>query len=275
MEVKKVVKMEQYRHKYNNKPKKRLKKKLKGFFFSLFIILIIGSIFYFTSSMSKLSMIYFDGLNYVSRSELMKLTGLSYQDRFLTLDSQQIEENVLNHPLIIDATVKKKAFNQLFIEVQEKDVIGCVELDGGFRYVLSDGQLVEDNQSVKVTCQGTVIYGLTNEALKNSILSLFIQSVTKLDPVFVNLIKEISYEPMYGDVNRFSLFLKDGNTIKVNSYSMVNKLNYYQTMVDQVSKLYEGVKGTYHLDVGDHFEPYTNEESVSLSQEMMEEHSEE
>ena len=46
-------------------------------------------------------------------------------------------------------------------------------------------------------------------------------------------------------------------------------------MVDQVSKLYEGVKGTYHLDVGDHFEPYTNEESVSLSQEMMEEHSEE
>ena len=220
-------------------------------------------------------MIYFDGLNYVSRSELMKLTGLSYQDRFLTLDSQQIEENVLKHPLIIDATVKKKGFNQLFIEVQEKDVIGCVELDSGFRYVLSDGQLVEDNQSVKVTCQGTVIYGLTNEALKNSILTLFIQSVTKLDPIFVNLIKEISYEPMYGDVNRFSLFLKDGNTIKVNSYSMVNKLNYYQTMVDQVSKLYEGVKGTYHLDVGDHFEPYTNEESVSLSQEMMEEHSEE
>ena len=35
-----------------------------------------------------------------------------------------------------------------------------------------------------------------------------------------NLIKEIHYEPMYGDINRFSLFLKDGNTINVNSYNI-------------------------------------------------------
>ncbi len=220
-------------------------------------------------------MVYFEGLNYVSRSELMKLSGLSYQDRFLTLDTQQIAKDILKHPLITDVNVKKKGINQLSVEVQEKDVIGCVEMNGGFRYVLSDGQLVEEDQSVKVTCQGTVIYGLTEEALKNSILSLFIQSVTKLDPIFVNLIKEIRYEPMYGDINRFSLFLKDGNTVNVNSYSMVNKLKYYQTMVDKVSSLYEGVKGTYHLDVGDHFEPYTSEEKVLLSHEMAEERLEE
>ena len=72
---------------------------------------------------------------------------------------------------------------------------------------------------------------------------------------------------MYGDINRFSLFLKDGNTINVNSYSMVNKLKYYQTMVDKVSSLYEGVKGTYHLDVGDYFEPYSSSGKVLLRDE--------
>ncbi|MDD6760014.1 MAG: cell division protein FtsQ, partial [Turicibacter sp.] len=61
MAVKKVVSIEQYRQKSKNKPKKRLKKKVKSFFFSLFIILIVGSIFYFTSSLSKLSVIYFEG----------------------------------------------------------------------------------------------------------------------------------------------------------------------------------------------------------------------
>lgn len=275
MEAKKVVRMEQYRQKSNHRPKKRLKKKFKGFFFSLFIIVIVGSVFYFTSSISKLSMVYFEGLNYVSRSELMKLSGLSYQERFLTLDTQQIAQDILTHPLITDVHVKKKGINQLLVEVQEKDIIGCVEMDDGFRYVLSDGQLVEDDQAVKVSCQGTVIYGLTEEALKNSILSLFIQSVTKLDPIFVTLIKEIHYEPMYGDINRFSLFLKDGNTVNVNSYSMVNKLKYYQTMVDKVSSLYEGIKGTYHLDVGDHFEPYTSTEKVLLSHDMTDESIEE
>ncbi len=149
--------------------------------------------------------------------------------------------------------------------------MGCVELDSGFRYVLSDGKLVENNQSVKVTCQGTVIYGLTEETLEESILSLFIQSMAELEPTFINLIKEIHYQPMYGDINRFSLFLKDGNTVNVNSYSMVNKLKYYQTMVDKVASLYEGVKGTYHLDVGDHFEPYSSSEKFLLSEVNKEE----
>ncbi len=271
METKKVVRMEQYRTKTKNKPKKGLKKKVKSFFFSLFIILIVGSVFYFTSSMSKLSVIYFDGLNYVSRSELLQLTGVTYQASFLTLDTKKIAESISKHPLIKDVNVQKKGLNQLLIEVKEKDIMGCVELDSGFRYVLSDGKLVENNQSVKVTCQGTVIYGLTEETLEESILSLFIQSMAELEPTFINLIKEIHYQPMYGDINRFSLFLKDGNTVNVNSYSMVNKLKYYQTMVDKVASLYEGVKGTYHLDVGDHFEPYSSSEKFLLSEVNKEE----
>ena len=93
-------------------------------------------------------------------------------------------------------------------------------------------------------------------------MGLFIESMMKLDPILINLIKEIHYEPLYGDNNRFSLFLQDGNTIKVNSYSMVEKLKYYQTMVDQVRQLSEGQCGTYYLDVGDYFEPYSGANSV-------------
>ena len=38
--------------------------------------------------------------------------------------------------------------------------------------------------------------------------------MTKLDPILINLIKEIHYDTMYGDINRFSLFLKDvGDTL--------------------------------------------------------------
>ena len=91
-----------------------------------------------------------------------------------------------------------------------------------------------------------------------------------LDPIFLNIIKEIHYKPLYGDNNRFSLFLSDGNTVNINSYSMVNKLNYYQTMADKVQSMYGDVKGIYHLDVGDHFEPYDESiDSVQKSEEML------
>ena len=269
MEAKKVIQIENYRNHTKNKPKKRLKKKIKSFFFSLFIILIVGSVFYFTSSMSKLSMIYFDGLNYVSRSQLIEMTGLSYQDYFWSLDIDKITESIAKHPLILDVKVKREGLNRLSIDVKEKDVLGCAEIDKELRYILSDGKLIENTQSEPVVCQGTVLYGLTEDSVEESILSLFIQSMTKLDSIFINLIKEIHYEPKYGDVNRFSLFLKDGNTVNVNSYSMGNKLKYYQTMVEQVESLYEDVKGTYHLDVGDYFEPYEGSEKVIIDSENL------
>lgn len=269
MEAKKVIQIEKYRKHTKNKPKKRLKKKIKNFFFSLFIILIVGSVFYFTSSMSKLSMIYFDGLNYVSRSQLIEMTGLSYHDYFWSLDIDKITESIAKHPLILDVKVKREGLNRLSIDVKEKDVLGCAEIDKELRYILSDGKLIENNQSEPVVCQGTVLYGLTEDSVEESILSLFIQSMTKLDSIFINLIKEIHYEPKYGDVNRFSLFLKDGNTVNVNSYSMGNKLKYYQTMVEKVESLYQGTKGTYHLDVGDYFEPYEGSEKVIIDSENL------
>ena len=122
--------------------------------------------------------------------------------------------------------------------------------------------MIEQSNTLDVVCPGTIIYGLTEKTLKEPVLELFIESMMKLDPILINLIKEIHYEPLYGDNNRFSLFLQDGNTIKVNSYSMVEKLKYYQTMVDQVRQLSEGQCGTYYLDVGDYFEPYSGANSV-------------
>lgn len=267
MEAKKVIQIEKYLKHTKNKPKKRLKKKIRSFFFSLFIILIVGSVFYFTSPMSKLSMIYFNGLNYVSRSQLIEMTGLSYQDYFWSLDTKKIAESIAKHPLVLDVKVKRDGLNRLAIDVKEKDVLGCAEIDKELRYILSDGKLIENTQSEPVVCQGTVLYGLPEDS--EAVLSLFIQSMTKLDSIFINLIKEIHYEPKYGDENRFSLFLKDGNTVNVNSYSMERKLKYYQTMVEQVNSLYEGVKGTYHLDVGDYFEPYEGNEKVIIDSENL------
>ena len=40
-------------------------------------------------------------------------------------------------------------------------------------------------------------------------------------------------------------------------------------MVEQVESLYEDVKGTYHLDVGDYFEPYEGAEKVIIDSENL------
>ena len=227
MEKGKVVEFSRIKNQKVNKPKKRLKKKIKGFFFSLFIMMVIGGMFYFASPVSRLSVIYFNGLNYVKRSELLEMTQLT-----------------------------RDGLNRLKIDVTEKDIVGCAQINNQFEFVLSDGQTIQNQYNLKAQCEGLMIYGLPDYEENQSVLKLFVKSLMKVDLVFRNIIKEIHYSPLYGDNNRFSLFLMDGNTIIVNSYTMVNKLKYYQTMADKVQSLNGEVKGIYHLDVGDHFEPY-------------------
>lgn len=261
MEQRKVVQFTQSRGRKTNKPKKRLKKKVQSFFFSLFIIIIVAVVFYFGSPLSKLSVVYFEGLNYVKRSELLELANISYDDYFLTLDLTQIKQNILTHPLVKEVKVEKEGFNNLKVQVVEKDVIACVQGESVLNYVLSDGTTIENLPGKKVNCQGMIISNLGEEPLEPAILKLFVKSVAQLDPIFFSIIKEVKYDPMYGDINRFSLFLTDGNTVNVNSYTMVGKLKYYQTMVEQVKLHYGDIKGVYHLDVGDHFQPYESEKS--------------
>lgn len=256
MEQGKIVQFSQIRNQKINKPKKRLKKKIKSFFFSLFIIAIVGLVLYFASPISRLSVIYFDGINYVKRSELLELSQLNYDRLFLSLDLSNVQEKIQSHPLIQQVKVKRKGLNSLSIQVIEKDIIGCAQLNPTPQFILNDGTIVEDSPGLNAKCDGFVIYGLPNSEDSQSILKLFVKSLMNLDPIFLNIIKEIHYEPLYGDNNRFSLFLSDGNTVNINSYSMVHKLNYYQTMAEKVQSLYGDIKGIYHLDVGDHFEPY-------------------
>lgn len=256
MEQGKVVQFSRNKNQKINKSKKRLKKKIKSFFFSLFIMIIIGVVFYFASPISRLSVIYFNGLNYVKRSELLELTQLTYDELFLKLDLNQIQASIKSHPLIEDVEVSREGLNRLKVDVVEKNIVGCAQVDNQFQFILNDGQLIQNDDNLRAQCEGLIIYGLPNGESNQAVLKLFVKSLTNLDSVFLNIIKEIHYSPLYGDNNRFSLFLVDGNTINVNSYTMVEKLKYYQTMADKVQSMYGEVKGTYHLDVGDHFEPY-------------------
>ncbi|MFR9294984.1 MAG: cell division protein FtsQ/DivIB [Turicibacter sanguinis] len=256
MEKGKVVEFSRIKNQKVNKPKKRLKKKIKGFFFSLFIMMVIGGMFYFASPVSRLSVIYFNGLNYVKRSELLEMTQLNYEELFLSLDLKDIQNTIQSHPLVKEVNVTRDGLNRLKIDVTEKDIVGCAQINNQFEFVLSDGQTIQNQYNLKAQCEGLMIYGLPDYEENQSVLKLFVKSLMKVDLVFRNIIKEIHYSPLYGDNNRFSLFLMDGNTIIVNSYTMVNKLKYYQTMADKVQSLNGEVKGIYHLDVGDHFEPY-------------------
>ncbi|HAX72890.1 MAG TPA: cell division protein FtsQ [Firmicutes bacterium] len=252
----KVIQMDSYRGETPKRKKRKLKKSVSRFTFATLLLLIVGMVFYISSSSSKLSMIYFEGLNYLTRSDVIKLSNIPENSKMISLDFKKISQNISEHPMVEQVSVKKENRSELVISITEKNVLGCVLQKDGYSYVLSDATLIDQTHFISQQCQGLVIYGLEEEQ-DTAPLTLFVKAITQMDPIFLNIIKEIRYEPIFGDSNRFSLYTIDGNTIKVNSYTMVDKLKYYQTMVDKVTELHGDLKGIYHLDVGDHFQPYS------------------
>lgn len=254
MEHKKIIDINEQLDKNKKKPKR----KIRTFVFGSLIFLTVIIIFYINSPLSRLSIIYFEGLEVVSRSVLIELSGLNESQLFITLNPSRISENLEMHPLIEQAFVRRSGLNSLIIAVTESQVVGCVDVEGELRYVLTNGETLGESHEVTVVCSDIMIRGLSEADLEGNVLALFVNSLMEVDEITMSLIQEVDYEPKHGDINRFSLFLKDGNTVKVNSYTMAERLRLYPAIAARI-----GMAGIFHFDVGNYFTPYHDEENNS------------
>ena len=243
-------------------PRRRFKPAL----FSSFIFLIVVSVFYFASEVSRLGVVFFDGDNHVSRAELKQLINAE-GELFLKLNLDEIKGKIERHPAIDSASVSRRFPNNLDIHIVENEIVVCAEIGNEMFYVLRSGEILDDNQGIVTLCDGKTVRGYDvrkpapDEESEEYVidfapLSLFARNFAQVDDLVLSMIQEIEYAPKYGDVNRFSLFMADGNTVKVSSYTMISGLNAYPSMFAHLQEKEEGQTGIFHLDVGVFFEPY-------------------
>ena len=242
---------------FQKKTSKKQKKKPKNFFFSLFMSAFILSILYFASPWSRLAVIYFEGAALLNRFDLIELSGIRENASVPFLNFRSIEQKLTAHPLVEAAEVSLAGLNRLSVAIQEKEVMACANIGGTLYHILANGQTMQKYENVLPACRGLIIYGLTEEARHGNVLSLFVGNLSQLDPLFVSLVNHIDYEPQWGNMHRFSLSMRDGNTVIVDSHTMVEKLERYQTWVSSVG---EGNLGIFNFDVGNVFQPFSAEE---------------
>jgi len=244
----------------------RPRRRFRHALFSLLIILTIALVFYFASESSRLGVIFFDGDNHVSRAELKQLINAE-GEWFLTLNLSEIRRRIEEHPAISSASISRRFPNNLTVHIVENEIVVCAEIGNEIFYALRNGEILDDYQGIVVSCEGKTVRGYSiqrqdfdeeSEAyvIDFAPLSLFARQLAQVDDLVLSMIQEIEYAPKYGDVNRFSLFMADGNTVKVSSYTMISRLNAYPSMFALLQEEREGQTGIFHLDVGNFFAPH-------------------
>jgi len=232
--------------------------RFKRAFFSFFIMIVILSVVYVATSHSRLGVVDFDGLNTLTRSELISLIDIGEDEFFLSIRLSEVQSSVEVHPVVSQANVTRVWPNRIRIEIIEHEVGACALVEGEMFHILTDGVLHHENAGMRANCDEMMIHGLTQYEVDAGVPSLFVRQLMRVDPEIRGLIQMIEHAPLYGDIYRFSLSMIDGNTVKVTSHTMLDYLNLYLVILEGLilEGFEPGQTGILHLDVGNFFDPH-------------------
>ena len=198
------------------------------FFLSVFLcLLLIGGI-YFLSGASNIYRIAVTGDHYLKKEDIIELSGLSKNSKYLLTIPMQIENRIRKDPMIKDVKVRRLEGRLVQIEVQEKKVIGYTPENGLNVLLLEDGEKVGiGKERMYLIAYGPLIEGFDEEGKTK-----LCKQLAKCESKIIEQISEIHHFPQlkYQDVE---VIMRDGNYIFTSVYGL-EILNHYFDMESSI-----------------------------------------
>jgi cell division protein FtsQ len=200
----------------------------KTFKYILFLLLLTFAIaFLMTSSLFNIKTINVSGNNRVSQQEIIRLSGLSYQQNIFRINSKETMKSIFQSPYIEKIKIKRHLPNIIKIDIIEREPLVLVPYVGSYLFVDSQGIVIEINSTI-ANMKLPVINGLKFNTFKlgeeiKVENKLQLTSVIKL----INEIKKVGIIQEIADINAenilyFKLKTKSGITINLGDDSNIN-----------------------------------------------------
>lgn len=192
----------------------------KTFKYILFLLLLIFSVaFLMTSSLFNIKTINVTGNNRVSQQEIIRLSGLSYQQNIFRINSKETMKSIFQSPYVEKIKIRRGLPNIINIDIMEREPLVLVPYVGSYLFVDSHGIVIEISNSI-AAMKLPIITGLKFNTFK---LGEEIKVEDKLQLASViKLINGIKQAGMIQEIeeinaeNILSIKLKTKSGIKIN-----------------------------------------------------------
>lgn len=204
---------------------------------------------YFVLPISRVSQIVVSGVNDVNAEEVVKASQVVPNQTILStwFLENQIKERLKQSFLRIDTIDLTIQGNNVYhIGIKEYETIATVELGRDYYSVLASGVVLQENNDKYIGSVPTFKWQGTIETLNIAAVEF-----AKVPDVLRKQVSEIVYNEK--DKLVMTLFMNDGNQVKVNYTDFAKKFSYY----DSMKKIVDGKKGIVDLTVGAYFVPYS------------------
>jgi len=180
------------------------------------------------------------GNHYLTDQEIIETAEIEEYPSFIKSYFSPLKENLEKDPWIKKASIKRKFFGIIEIQIEEKEPL--------FEKVENKVIVLSDGTEIPSASLDIPVLGLLNY-VPNTKYDSFVKQMGKIDQSIRYLISEITYLPNEQDKDRFLLYMSDGNYVYLTLTKFQN-INYYEQVLEQLA----GRKGILYLDSGNHFQ---------------------
>ena len=190
----------------------------------LFVCLVAFSINYIKEL--KVKNIYITGNNNIKDVTIIETLGIKDYPKMISLKPKKLEEKLKTLPLVDHASVKRNIFGKLTIEIEETKLL--------FFYKYNNKYITANNKSIEDDISYVGVPSLVNFT-PDTVFDDLVVGLNKIDYNIVKMIGEMEYTPYKSeegqtiDNNLFTLYMNDGNIVKIDTVNIKN-LNKYNTI---------------------------------------------
>ena len=190
----------------------------------LFVCLVAFSINYIKDL--KVKNIYIKGNNNIKDVTIIETLGIKDYPKMISLKPKKLEEKLKTLPLVDHVNIKRNIFGKLTIEIEETKLL--------FFYKYNNKYITANNKSIEDDISYVGVPSLVNFT-PDTVFDDLVVGLNKIDYDIVKMIGEMEYTPYKSeegqtiDNNLFTLYMNDGNIVKIDTVNIKN-LNKYNTI---------------------------------------------
>ncbi|WP_338753906.1 cell division protein FtsQ/DivIB [Bacillus sp. FJAT-52991] len=246
MEKGKIISIEDRIPKLKKQRKRKTNRRLVSII-SLFFLIVI-TIVYFQSPLSRVQQIDVIGNHFLSKAEVIEKSEIHEGSSVWRVNKQQAAEQLKRDPKIKEAAVTFSFPNKLVIKVEEQDKLAYLSKGKSFYPVLDNGTVLK-TAPTQTLDELPVLHGFK----EGKMLDKMMKSLRDLPEEITNSISEIYYDPKKTDSYHIQLFMNDGFEVSASLKTFSEKMVYYPSIVSQLDP---NIKGVVDIEVGSYFRAY-------------------
>ena len=190
----------------------------------LFVCLVAFSINYIKDL--RVKNIYITGNINIKDVTIIETLGIKDYPKILDISPSKLEKQLASLPLVDKAKVKRNILGKLTINIEETKIL--------FFYKYNNKYITANNKSIEDDISYIGVPSLINFT-PDTVFDDLVVGLNKIDYNIVKMIGEMEYTPYKSeegqtiDNNLFTLYMNDGNIVKIDTVNIKN-LNKYNTI---------------------------------------------